>query len=115
MFDKDKGVINQTFENASNLDIMTETELDTTSRVLTREAMGYQYGLDENGGYAGRVGGLKPTTGHSNVTRMTKMTRMTNQTAITKINQGGLSPFIDKVRLKGSKFDAASRIDGVSA
>ena len=29
MFDKDKGVINQTFENGSNLDIMTETELDT--------------------------------------------------------------------------------------
>lgn len=115
MFDKDKGVMNQTFENASNIDMMTETELDTTSRVLTREAMGYQYGLDENDGYAGRVGFIKPTTGHSNITRMTKMTRMTNQTAITKLNQGGLSPFIDKVRLKGSKFDAASRIDGVSA
>lgn len=74
MFDKDKGVINQTFENGSNLDIMTETELDTQSRVVTREAMGVQYGLDETGGYAGRVLAIKPTTGHSNMTRMTKMT-----------------------------------------
>ena len=93
MFDKDKGVINQTFENGSNLDIMTETELDTQSRVVTREAIGVQYGLDEAGGFAGRYVGLKPGTVHSNVTRMTKMT---NQTAITKVNKGGLQPYIDK-------------------
>ena len=107
MFDKDRG---KTFENASNLDIMTETELDTMSRVLTREAPGYQYGLDEHGGYAGRIAPLKPATGHSNITRMT---RKTNQTAITRFNRGGLQPFINKVGLKG-QFDAASKIDGVS-
>ena len=44
------------------MDIMTETELDTQSRVVTREAMGYQYGLDEHGGYAGRIAMMKPTT-----------------------------------------------------
>lgn len=74
--------------------------------------MGYQYGLDEHGGYAGRIAMMKPTTVQSNVTRMTKMT---NKTAITKHNRAGLQPFIDKVRLKGSKFDATSKLDGVSA
>ena len=42
------------------------------------------------------------------------MTKFTNKTAITKNNRAGIQPFIDKVRLKGSKFDATSRIDGVS-
>lgn len=52
IYDKDKG-LNQTFELASNLDYMTETELDAQSRVVTREAHRYGYGMDERGGPAG--------------------------------------------------------------
>lgn len=114
IFDKDKGV-SQTFELASNLDYMTETDLDAQSRVATREALRYGYGLDERGGPAGYVGPLKPTTGHSTMTRMTRMTRMTNQTGVTKVNQAGVQPYIDKVRLKNSKFDATSKLDAASA
>ena len=70
--------------------------------------------MDERGGPAGFVNLLKPTTGHSNMTRMTKMTRMTNQTGVTRVNAGGVQPYIDKVRLK-SKFDATSKLDASSA
>lgn len=46
---------------------------------------------------------------------MTKMTRMTNQTTMTKVNTLGVQPYIDKVRLKNSKFDATSKLDAASA
>jgi len=115
IFDKDAGQMNRGFELASELDYKTETEMDVQSRLVTREAHRYAYGMDDRGGPAGFVNTLaKPTTVQSNVTRLTKMTRMTNQTGITRINQAGLRPYIDKVQLKGSKFDVTSKLDAVS-